>query len=106
MTGDMRCVSAVVAMGTLLVLSGCVDPPPSALPVVDIDLMHRMLDEGSDWSPDQWEHWCDPIGGGTNQCLLTVEIACPPDCGVYVAMRRNPLARVSYGTTANVPGFP
>jgi hypothetical protein len=102
----MPCVSAVVAMGALLVLSGCVDPPPRAHAVVDLDSMHRMLDEGSDWSPDQWEHWCDPIGGGTSRCLLTVEIACPPDCGVYVSMRQSPLARVVSSTAATLSGFP
>ena len=99
------CVPAGALVVALLALSGCVDDPPRDDATIDLDSMHRLLDE-PDWSPAEWEDWCDPVGGGESRCLLTVEIACPPDCGVYVAMRRNPLARVIYGTTANVPGFP
>ena len=99
------CVPAVALVGALLVLSGCVDAQPRDAATVDLDAMHRMLAE-PDWGPDEWERWCDPVGGGTSRCLLTAEISCPPDCGVYVAMRRNPLARVIAGTAATLPGFP
>ena len=92
------CVPAVALVGALLALSGCVDDKPRDEAVIDLDSFHRLLDE-PDWSPAEWERWCDPVGGGTSRCLLTVEIACPPDCGVYVSMRQNPLARVIAATT-------
>ena len=98
-TGDMpTCVPSGALVVALLALSGCVDDEPRDDAVIDLDSFHRLLDE-PDWSADEWERWCDPVGGGTSWCLLTVEIACPPDCGVYVAMRQNPLARVISATT-------
>tara|TARA_R110002110_G_scaffold140472_1_gene327764 strand:- start:480 stop:797 length:318 start_codon:yes stop_codon:yes gene_type:complete len=88
---------AVVALvGALLVSPSCDDPTPLD---VDIQVMQRMLAE-PDWTPDEWERWCDPMGGGASRCVLVVELSCPPDCGVYVSMRQNPLARVISRTAA------
>ena len=86
-TSKPRAVIALVAL--LIVAPSCDDRPPVD---VDIQVMRRMLAE-PDWTPAAWERWCDPLGGGASRCLLVVELSCPPDCGVYVAMRQNPLAR-------------
>ena len=93
-TSKPRVVIALV--GALLLSPSCDDPP--ALDV-DIQVMRRMLAD-PDWTPDEWERWCDPLGGGASRCVLIVELSCPPDCGVYVAMRQNPLARVISRTAA------
>jgi hypothetical protein len=93
------------ALGVILVLAGCVDPPPRVPAVVDLDSMHRLL-AVPEWSPEEWDEWCDPPGGIENRCLLTVQIACPPDCGLYADMRRHPRARVIQPTAATRPGFP
>ena len=85
-TGRPRVVIALV--GALLVSPSCDRPTLD----VDIPVMRRMLAE-PDWTPAEWERWCDPLGGGASRCVLVVELSCPPDCGVYVAMRQNPLAR-------------
>lgn len=95
-TGKPRVVIALV--GALLVSPACDDPPPVD---VDIQVMRRMLAE-PDWTPAEWERWCDPLGGGASRCLLVVELSCPPDCGVYVAMRQNPLARTISSSAATL----
>ncbi len=95
-TGKPGVVIALV--GALLVSPACDDPPPVD---VDIQVMRRMLAE-PDWTPAEWERWCDPLGGGASRCLLVVELSCPPDCGVYVAMRQNPLARTISSSAATL----
>jgi hypothetical protein len=93
-TSKPRAVIALV--GLLIVAPSCDNPPPVD---VDIQVMRRMLAD-PDWTPDEWERWCDPMGGGASRCVLVVELSCPPDCGVYVSMRQNPLARVISRTSA------
>ena len=95
-TSKPRVVIALV--GALLLSPSCDDPP--ALDV-DIQVMRRMLAD-PDWTPDEWERWCDPLGGGASRCVLIVELSCPPDCGVYVAMRQNPLARTISSSAASL----
>ena len=81
----------VIALTTALLVTPACDEPARDVDV-DIPAMLRMLAE-PDWTPDEWERWCDPLGGEASRCTLTVEVICPPDCGVYAELRRNPLAR-------------
>ena len=89
---------AVIALVGLLIVAPSCDRPTLD---VDIPVMRRMLAE-PDWTPAEWERWCDPLGGGASRCVLIVELSCPPDCGVYVSMRQNPLARTISSSAASL----
>ena len=85
----MRCLGLLC----LCLLAGCKGPPRVSMDV-DVDQMHRMLQQPA-WTAEQWSAYCEQTspGQGAQHCGMQVVVDCPPDCGVYALLQRDTLLR-------------
>ena len=85
----MRCLGLLC----LCLVAGC-DGPPRVSMDVDVDQMHRMLQQ-PDWTAEQWSAFCEQTspGEGAQHCGMAVIVDCPPDCGVYALLKHDPFLR-------------
>ena len=75
----------------VVVMIGCEQPPPMATEI-DVVAMKRMLTM-PEFTPEQWQEFCDPSKKGDYHCSIQVVVDCPPDCDVYRILRNDQLLR-------------
>ena len=76
--------------GSLLYVGLASSTPDLKRPAVPVDiaLMQQLL-QPPDWNPAGWEAFCSQ----RRRCVMTAEVSCPPDCGVYKLLIEDRLLR-------------